>query len=105
MNESASTKRCNRCGRMLPLDQFYKRTLSKDGRQAHCKECCKELQQLRHTAPPHMTKSKKQLAKNPAFRDLQDRELIRQVRVLVAELRARGFDYQGNLTYLQTIVI
>lgn len=41
--------------------------------------------------------------RNPEFADIQDRELIARVRVLITELRARGFSYEGELTYLQKI--
>jgi hypothetical protein len=41
MISPASLKRCNACGRLQPLGDFYvSRTgRSKDGRQAECKEC------------------------------------------------------------------
>lgn len=34
-----STKVCNKCGRELPLDAFWKATASPDGHIYHCKEC------------------------------------------------------------------
>jgi DNA-directed RNA polymerase subunit RPC12/RpoP len=36
-----NTKKCTKCGRELPLDQFYKRNPrnGKAGRQYHCKDC------------------------------------------------------------------
>lgn len=37
--ENTQTKTCSKCGRMLPIESFYKRG---DGRtQAYCKECTK----------------------------------------------------------------
>lgn len=38
-------KRCTGpCGKIKPLDEFYKRTKAKDGHQAWCKECMKARQ-------------------------------------------------------------
>jgi hypothetical protein len=34
-----TTKRCNRCLRMLPLSAYHACTRSEDGRQPRCKEC------------------------------------------------------------------
>ena len=37
--ENTQTKTCPKCGRTLPIENFYKRS---DGRaQAYCKECAK----------------------------------------------------------------
>ena len=30
-------KKCSRCGRILPLSEFYKKTRAKDGHQTYCK--------------------------------------------------------------------
>ena len=38
-SEGVDTKPCSKCGVEKPHDQFYRRTLSKDGRTAACKEC------------------------------------------------------------------
>ena len=38
----ADTKICSKCGRELPISQFYKCKSNKDGLQAHCKECLKQ---------------------------------------------------------------
>ena len=36
------TKKCNKCGRELPLSEFYKSSNTKDGFQRHCKDCARE---------------------------------------------------------------
>lgn len=41
MNDTIQTKRCPKCGRILPLNEFSKKKLSKDGRQSCCKQCVK----------------------------------------------------------------
>jgi transposase-like protein len=40
--EVAATKKCPKCGRVLPTTEFYGNTRSKDGLQDKCKECQKE---------------------------------------------------------------
>lgn len=37
------TKRCTKCGRLLPVEKFSLRKTNLDGRQSVCKECQKEL--------------------------------------------------------------
>lgn len=34
-------KRCSKCGRELPLSEFYKNKGKKDGLMCWCKDCCK----------------------------------------------------------------
>lgn len=35
------TKKCSKCGRVLPVTDFYKSNRYKDGLQYYCKECHK----------------------------------------------------------------
>mgnify|MGYP005989635361 FL=1 len=37
-------KTCSKCGAEKPLNEFYKKKASKDGRQLWCKECAKDYQ-------------------------------------------------------------
>lgn len=52
--------------------------------------------------PPHQNFA---MLRNPELANKTPRELIQDMRTLVKELRARGFQYEGKLTYLQTIEI
>lgn len=36
-------KHCSYCGNWFPLEEFYKRALSWDGKAQHCKECAQFL--------------------------------------------------------------
>ncbi len=36
------TKPCKKCGALLPLSAFDKRTASKDGLKYRCRKCCSE---------------------------------------------------------------
>ena len=39
------TKKCSKCGRELPIDNFYKDNRTKDGLYSNCKECHSKYQQ------------------------------------------------------------
>ena len=43
IEEEVKTKRCSKCGRILPLSEFSKCKSSKDGRFSYCKDCKKEF--------------------------------------------------------------
>ena len=80
-------KKCSRCGRILPLSEFYKKTRAKDGHQAYCKKC---------QAEQNKQKSARKRTSNSLLADFTPRQLIE-------ELRARG--YKGTLTYTYKIEI
>lgn len=40
--ETNKVKRCYKCGRVLPIEQFYKNRSMPDGLQTACKDCIKE---------------------------------------------------------------
>ena len=41
----SETKVCSKCGRILPVDNFYKDSKAKDGLQCWCRECCSKYRQ------------------------------------------------------------
>lgn len=48
--ENTQTKTCSKCGRTLPIENFYK---NKDGKPySYCKECVKVLNSARKITPP-----------------------------------------------------
>lgn len=66
-------KKCSKCGRELPVSEFWKNASTEDGLQTYCKECGNVYARNRKKTP----------------------------RELIAELKARG--YTGELKYTQTI--
>lgn len=86
------TKKCSKCGRVLPFDQFNKNRASLDGLQTYCKECGNAYAKNRKkpTGGGKMNK----VFTNPDLSGFTPRELI-------LELKARG--YTGELKYIQTI--
>lgn len=47
--EKTATKTCPKCGRTLPVSEYWKSRASKDGLYSYCKECANELQNARHS--------------------------------------------------------
>ena len=48
LSNMEQTKICNKCGRVLPLNMFYKHPHGKFGFSNKCKECAKEDSRLRY---------------------------------------------------------
>lgn len=83
-NQEIKTKKCSKCGRELPLSEFYSKKTSFDGLQSWCKECQKSRIRNHYTNKPC----------NPDLAQFTPRQLIE-------ELRHRG--YTGELQYVQKI--
>ena len=45
MSETNNTKKCSKCGRILPVDNFSKYNKAKDGLQGYCRECSSKYHQ------------------------------------------------------------
>ena len=83
-------KKCNLCGRELPLSEFKKHRLSKDGYSNLCRTCASRKRMNKDNfTPPH-------LGGNPALKDFTPRELIE-------ELKVRG--YKGKLIIERKITL
>ena len=129
-NGESKVKRCTKCGRVLTVDHFNKRTNSKDGLQDWCKDCIRESTQrakarregtaevsLRENLPkegrpvvkvaPSMEEViiKRQLnTSTPANKVYSHPDLARFTpRQLIDELRERG--YRGKLSYTMEVVL
>lgn len=83
-NQEIKTKKCPKCGRVLPLSEFHLRQAAADGLQAWCKECQKERR-----GGHKMNKDC-----NPDLAQFTPRQLIQ-------ELKNRG--YTGEIQYVQKI--
>ncbi len=83
------TKKCSKCGRELPLDEFTKNALSKDGMRKRCKQCENEERKA-------VNQKKSKVYTNPELAKFQPRELM-------DELRARGF--RGELEWIKKVKI
>lgn len=106
MEENVLTKKCAKCGRELPISEFYKNNRTKDGYCYYCKSCHDESvkkSRCLKKVDSHKTISEQpkqvhlnKVYSNPELAKFQPRELI-------AELRARG--YSGELSVRQFITV
>lgn len=83
-NQEIKTKKCSKCGRELPLNQFYLNRAAADGLQSQCKECQKKRIRTNHTNKNC----------NPDLAQFTPRQLIE-------ELKKRG--YSGEIQFVQKI--
>ncbi len=99
----AKTKTCTKCGRELPISEFYARTGAKDGLQTICKDC-------------HNAKSKESIARRKTQTETAKQEKPTEEvagitnglkaitdQTLVAELRARGWEVTCTRTVIETL--
>lgn len=84
-------KKCSKCGRELPVSEFWKNASTEDGLQTYCKECGNVYAKNRKKT---LGGGLKKIYSNPELVRFSPRELI-------AELKARG--YTGELKFTQTI--
>lgn len=101
------TKVCSKCGQEKPLSEFYKRSNVKSGCIAHCKDYHRELypqsKKNKPSAPkveyaPHLTDS--------VLKELEGYNLDKiPGRILIQELRRRGYRGEIELVTVQKVVI
>ena len=106
MEENEMTKKCSKCGRELPVSEFYKNNRTKDGYCYYCKSCHDESVKKskclkKDVTHKTMSEQPKQVHLNKVY---SNPELAKfQPRELIAELRARG--YSGELSIRQVITV
>lgn len=101
------TKVCRKCGRELPITEFYKNKLYKDGYMNMCKKCNNAYSNESHKKKREQQRQKSLLGgaevgdkkhkvyTNPILAPFTPRELM-------LELKARG--YVGELLFVEHIV-
>ena len=97
MNE---TKVCPKCGQDKPITEFSKNKKNKDGHFTYCKEC-----QLVINREYRIRKAEKLVASLDAdnLKSKQPREIQQTIRVMLDELRSRGFDCKCKILYTHEI--
>lgn len=101
------TKVCKKCGRELPLDQYFRNKAMKDGHDSQCKECktayTLEYQKKYRARKREQAKENERIEFEKKYKIYTDKELAKFTpRQLILELKARG--YVGTLLYEEVIV-
>lgn len=107
-DQDVSMKVCHKCGRKLPVSEFYAKKKSKDGLQHYCKEChvqmCKSYyKNKKSTKYSIVDKVETELKavdtdEHSMCKVYSDPELSKFTpRQLMAELKARGFRWEYML--------
>lgn len=102
------TKKCYKCGRVLSVDAFGKKTSSKDGLQDMCKECKNAYMRERNKRISDAAKGKEdKVEKEIVLKNEQERPMLKVYtdavlakftpRQLMQELKARGFKWEWML--------
>lgn len=88
--EKNKLKVCVKCGRELPLTEFFISKKSKDGLQSYCKECSKSA----------VYKRRQSFSSYPILPNGQEpREVIQEIRKRISLLKSVGFEYEGDLYF------
>lgn len=99
--ETLEMKTCSRCKSEKPVSEFAPSPRSHSGYMNICRACqsaaIKAGRMANSLSPPILA------TPNPLFAEQSSRELIARLRELIQELKARGYSYKGELTYLQRI--
>ena len=82
------TKKCTKCGRVLPISEFNKSRRHKDGLQYYCRDC-------QHETNREVTSLKKKLLSDNPLSCYTPRELM-------AELKQRGYKWD-KMYYTQEV--
>lgn len=103
--EEIKTKVCTKCGKELPIENFYINKSLKGGHDNCCKECknayAKEWARKRTAKLKKIEDDRVEFEKK--YKIYTNRELAKFTpRELMLELKARG--YEGELLYVEHIV-
>ena len=105
---SVPTKVCSKCGRELPITEFYGNRHNKDGFQDRCKDCQREWnREYAKRKKAERMKSEDKVETKKILVDTQERTMCRVYsepelakftpRQLMQELKSRGFTWDWML--------
>jgi len=105
MTMEVATKKCKVCGRELPLTEFHKDKLMKDGHKKKCKDCTNTYQRKRKLISDIQVKDAPKVEQS-IVKECDDMGLDKvPARLLVHELRRRGYRGKLQLVTIKELVI
>lgn len=100
--KNMETKVCAKCGKVLPVDSFYKSKFNKDGHSSYCKECNNRMSLESRKRKTESVQPKPEKQEHVLHKVYHLPELAKyDPRDLMLELKARG--YEGELMYVEVI--
>lgn len=105
MDTPETMKKCKQCGEVKPISMFNKQAKAKDGHMAHCKSChAKYAIRAKENYTPKIVNAPK--VEDSIIRECQSYNLEKvPPRLLVAELRRRGYRGELELVTIQKVKI
>lgn len=105
MTMEVVTKKCKVCGKELPLTEFHKDKLMKDGYKNRCKDCTNTSQRKRKLINNIQVKDAPKVEQS-IVKECDDMGLSKvPARLLIHELRRRGYRGKLELVTIQEVVI
>lgn len=103
--ETQNVKKCSQCGAIKTLDLYHKCSKSKDGLMAHCKSCHAQYAiRAKESAKPKIVNAQK--VEDSVVKECQSYNLDKiPARLLIHELRIRGYRGKLELVTIQEVVI
>lgn len=96
---------CIRCGQEKPLSDFTKNKRTKDGYTSHCKECHKKYYYLNKEKKTSTIKDAPKIEES-IIKECKEHSLENiPSRLLISELRRRGYRGELELITIQKVVI
>ena len=74
------TKKCRKCGRILPVSEFYGDAQKYDGYSWHCKDCLREEK----THRDYIRTESLKLGRNPKLWSFSTEELLKEVNTRIS---------------------
>lgn len=105
MDTQEVMKKCKQCGEVKPLSMFNRQAKAKDGYMAHCKSChAKYAIRAKENNAPKVVDAPK--VEQSIVKECDDMGLSKvPARLLVHELRRRGYRGKLELVTIQELVI
>lgn len=102
--EGVRYKTCTKCGELLPVDQFAKKTNSKDGYQSWCRKCTADTHKARRERIPEEKRIVRVFAPSaPIMPEELSEKPVGKCNPLELMTALKLWGYDGTLEFKKTI--